>query len=109
KILEPLGLIPFAHSVPGAMNSSWQQRVALARGLALRPEILLLDKPLVGVELRQRSWWFEFLKKLFEGVAPNGIPPMAIVVATEDIAPWIDVATHFVALKKKRWQFLGNR
>lgn len=109
RLLEPLGLIPHAHAPARTITSSWQQRVALARALTLKPELLLLDRPLGAVEPRQHRWWLEFLPKLFTGTALPGQKPLTLVLATEDVMPWREIGTHFALIKNKRWQFLGNR
>ena len=109
RLMEPLGLIPLAHHLSRTISLGWQQRVALARALTLKPEVLLLDKPLSSVEIRQRRWWFDFLPRLFTGDALDGQRPVTLVLTTEDIHPWIEIGTHFALLKNNRWQFLGNR
>ncbi len=109
RLMEPMGLVPLAHNPSRAITPGWQQRVALARALTLKPEILLLDKPLSSVEMRQQRWWLDFLPKLFEGTALAGQPAMTLVLTTEDIEPWLEAGTHFAVLKNNRWQFLGKR
>ena len=44
-ILESLELAPWADSTPGALGRNWQKRVGLARALALKPEVVLVDNP----------------------------------------------------------------
>jgi ABC-type transporter Mla maintaining outer membrane lipid asymmetry ATPase subunit MlaF len=109
RLMEPMGLVDLAHSSSRTISSGWQQRAALARALALKPEVILFDQPLSSVETRQRRWWFDFLPKLFSGTALEGQKPMTIVLTTEDVQPWIGLGTHFAVLKNNRWQFLGNR
>ncbi len=106
KILEDLDLLEFADELPVKLSTSWRQRAALARALILKPTVLLLDKPLIG--LRHRQWWSQFLQKLSEG---NFITetPMTIIVATDDLNFWKNQATHFALLKNNRWQPVGGR
>ncbi|MDB6023863.1 MAG: transporter related [Verrucomicrobiales bacterium] len=109
RILEPMELIPMAKSMSKTVSLGWQQRTALARALTLKPEVLLLDKPLSSVEARHRRWWLEFLPKLFSGSALEDQPAMTVALVTDDVEPWINIGTHFAVLKKNGWQFLGNR
>ena len=109
EILELTDLIPFARQIPSALSRSWQQRAALARALVLRPEILLLDSPLLGLDFRHQKWWLDFLKNLSEGSAFYDGKPVTIVVTTDNFQPWKDLARQFAVLKNNRWQELGGR
>ncbi|MEO6035444.1 MAG: ATP-binding cassette domain-containing protein [Verrucomicrobiota bacterium] len=107
EILEVTGLIPFAQEIPSALSPNWQHRAGLARALVLKPEILLLDKPLTGMDFRHQRWTLEFLAKLSEGVV--GGRPFTIVATADNIEPWKDVAKQFALLKNNRWQEIGGR
>ena len=65
-LLELTELSPWAESRPGALGRNWQKRVGLARALALEPDVLLLDNPLGGLDLRHTQWWLNFLGQLSE-------------------------------------------
>jgi len=54
-LLTLIGLDKLAASYPGSMGRNWQQRAGLARALALKPELLLLDNPMDGLDTRD-SW-----------------------------------------------------
>jgi phospholipid/cholesterol/gamma-HCH transport system ATP-binding protein len=45
RMLELMGLTDVRDLTPGALSLSWRKRAGLARALAMRPEILLLDNP----------------------------------------------------------------
>jgi ABC-type transporter Mla maintaining outer membrane lipid asymmetry ATPase subunit MlaF len=108
RILELTGLIPLAHRIPSTLGPSWQQRAALARALVLQPEILLLDQPLHGMDLRHQHWWLDFLKKLSDGCEIFGGEPMTLVVTTENFEPWRTVGKQFAMLRNNRWQEIGG-
>ncbi len=109
EILELTDLISYAHRIPSTLAPNWQRRAALARALILKPEILLLDKPLLGTDFRHQGWWLDFLAKLSEGCDFYGGKPITIVATAEDFGPWKNVARQFALLKNNRWQEIGGR
>ena len=106
-ILDAMELAPWADSTPGAIGRNWQKRVGLARALVLKPEVLLVDSPLTGLDLRHVNWWLGFLDALSRGHAFPGGRPMTLVVTTADLRPWKNRARQFAVLKGKRFSVLG--
>ena len=108
-VLGLAGLADLASQVTGQLNRSWRQRVALARALVLRPEVLLLDNPLAGLDPRQTRWWLDTLDALNAGHAWLEGRPLALVATTDDLRPWSTRACQFALLQGRRWMDLGGR
>jgi ABC-type transporter Mla maintaining outer membrane lipid asymmetry ATPase subunit MlaF len=108
QMLEWTGLEPWADSTPGAMGRNWRKRAGLARALMLKPEVLLLDNPLTGLDFRQANWWQNFLEQLNQGCLLTEGRPVTLVVTAEDLRPWRNRERRFAVLKGKRLVVLGN-
>jgi ABC-type transporter Mla maintaining outer membrane lipid asymmetry ATPase subunit MlaF len=107
-ILNALELAPFADQAPGMIGRNWQKRVGLARALMLKPELLLLDNPIGGLDPRHVSWWLDFLGELSVGHNLFGAQPLTLVVTTSDLRPWKDRARLFALLNERRFTVLGS-
>lgn len=108
KMLELTELTPWADSTPGTMARNWQRRAGLARALMLRPEVLLLDNPLAGLDLRHRGWWLNLLEQLSHGHEWMDRRPVTLVVTTNDLRLWRGRARQFAILKDKHLVPLGD-
>ncbi len=62
--LEELGLGAFADRPIGQLSGGQQQRVFLARALAQRADLLLLDEPFAGVDAETEDALFQRLRRL---------------------------------------------
>ena len=87
-LLDLMELTPLAHATPANVAANWRQRAALARALALKPELLLLDNPLAGLGTRHLQWSLRFLDRLGRGHELCDGKPMTIVATADDLRPW---------------------
>lgn len=108
-ILEQTGLSAVALRTPTHVNRSLRSRIALARALALQPELLLLDNPLRESDPAQRRWWIEFLNGLCVGHEVLSQRRATIVVATDDFRPWLGAGQRFALITGNRWLTIGGR
>jgi ABC-type transporter Mla maintaining outer membrane lipid asymmetry ATPase subunit MlaF len=107
ELLERTELTPWAESTPGTLARSWQKRAGLARALALKPEVLLVDNPLAGLDPRHLHWWLAFLDQLSRGHRLVQGRPVTLVVTTADIRPWKGHARQFAMLRNRGFTVLG--
>jgi phospholipid/cholesterol/gamma-HCH transport system ATP-binding protein len=107
-VLEATELTEEADSTAQSLGWGRQQRVGLARALALEPELLFLDEPLSGLEARDRQWWRKFLNTLWEGAPLTGGRKLTIIVTTNDFGSWAGGGHHYALLQGERWQPYGD-
>ncbi len=64
--IEKVNLTRFADSFPHTLSGGMKQRVAIARGMAMEPDILLMDEPFAALDALTRRRMQDELLQLWE-------------------------------------------
>jgi manganese/iron transport system ATP-binding protein len=91
EALERVELAPLAARPVGELSGGQRQRVLVARALAVRPAILLLDEPFTGLDLPTQ----ELLGDLFADLAAEG---HAVLMTTHDLLSALQSCTRVALL-----------
>ena len=102
NLLEVVGLSGFQSRYPNQLSGGQRQRMALARALAVDPEVLLLDEPFGALDAKVREDLRAWLRRLHDEVH------VTTVLVTHDQAEALDVADRIAVLNKGRIEQVGS-
>jgi ABC-type nitrate/sulfonate/bicarbonate transport system ATPase subunit len=86
RLLKAVGLTEFADVYPETLSGGMQQRVAIARTLALRPSVILMDEPFGALDAQTRSEMQQLLLQIWDETA------CTILFVTHDVEEAIYLA-----------------
>jgi len=92
EYLRLVGLEGFEHSYPHELSGGMQQRVGLARALALEPEILLMDEPFAALDAQTREFMQMELSRIWEHLS------IAVVFVTHSLDEALYLADRVVLM-----------
>ena len=102
EMLDLVQLGPFAKRKPHQLSGGQQQRVALARSLAKRPKLLLLDEPLGALDKKLREQTQFELVNIIEEVG------VTCVMVTHDQEEAMTMAGRIAVMSKGRVLQVGS-
>ncbi|KJC60416.1 nitrate ABC transporter ATP-binding protein [Bradyrhizobium sp. LTSPM299] len=93
--LRRTGLTDFRATYPKQLSGGMRQRVGIARALAVRPAILLMDEPLSALDSQTRELLMEdFVRLLADGA-------MGAVYVTHNLEEAVRLADRIVVLSRR--------
>lgn len=102
ELLARVRLAGIEDKVPADLSGGMKKRVALARSLALEPEVMLFDEPTTGLDPRTSATIASLIRRTQEELG------MTAVVVTHDLPLARRVGDRLAFLQDGRFRFLGT-
>ncbi|HEX6490465.1 MAG TPA: sulfate ABC transporter ATP-binding protein [Gaiellaceae bacterium] len=102
ELLELVQLDGLAKRYPSQLSGGQRQRMALARALAVDPEVLLLDEPFGALDARVRKELRGWLRRLHDEVH------VTTIIVTHDQEEAMEVAGQIVVINRGRVEQVGT-
>jgi sulfate/thiosulfate transport system ATP-binding protein len=102
ELLSLVQLRGLEHRYPSQLSGGQRQRMALARALAVEPEVLLLDEPFGALDARVRAELRAWLRRLHDDVH------VTTVFVTHDQEEAMEIADEIVLVNDGRIEQMGS-
>jgi phospholipid/cholesterol/gamma-HCH transport system ATP-binding protein len=102
EALRQLGLETHRDRHPGELSGGMQKRLALARAIVSRPELVLFDEPTAGLDPLRRNDVFTMIAKYQRQFG------FTAVIVTHDVAEALVVSDRVALLDNGRMRFEGT-
>src|SRR4029079_1413987 len=101
QLLELVHLEAFGHRLPSQLSGGQRQRMALARALAVEPQVLLLDEPFGALDAQVRKELRVWLRRLHDEIH------VTTVFVTHDQEEALDGADDIVVINEGKVEQIG--
>ncbi len=101
ELLELVHIEQLANRYPNELSGGQRQRMALARALAIEPEVLLLDEPFGALDAQVRKELRAWLRRLHDEVH------VTTVFVTHDQEEALEVSDRVVVMNEGRIEQIG--
>jgi sulfate/thiosulfate transport system ATP-binding protein len=102
ELLELVQLDGLAERLPSQLSGGQRQRMALARALAVEPQVLLLDEPFGALDAKVRKDLRAWLRRLHDETG------VTTIFVTHDQEEAMDVAEQLVVMNQGRVEQAGT-
>lgn len=103
QMLDLTGLAPLANRLTTQLSGGELQRTAIARTLAQKPRLLLLDEPVNHLDIRSQLEIMALIRDLTERLQ------IVTIVVTHDLNTALRFSDRFVLMREGRIQAAGGR
>ncbi len=93
--IRKMDVLDIKDKMIGTLSGGQRQRVMIARALASKPEVLILDEPNTGVDVASQQRFYELLRKL------NRDEKLTIIFITHDIGVIADDIQRLFTVNRK--------
>ncbi|WP_428739250.1 metal ABC transporter ATP-binding protein [Sulfurimonas sp.] len=94
-VMKKMDISHLKDKMIGTLSGGQRQRVMIARALASSPEILILDEPNTGVDVKSQHRFYELLRKL------NREDGITILFITHDVGVIVDDIARLFTINQK--------
>jgi NitT/TauT family transport system ATP-binding protein len=95
RYLAMVGLTGFEHYYPGRVSGGMRQRAAIARALAIEPDVLLMDEPFGALDAQNRRIMQHEVRRIWRETGRT------IVFVTHAIEEAVEIGTTLVMLSAR--------
>ncbi|MFP5406565.1 MAG: ATP-binding cassette domain-containing protein, partial [Gammaproteobacteria bacterium] len=91
-IIDFLEISPIRKAVAGTLSYGLRKRVELARAIAVKPDLILLDEPMAGMNLEEREDMARYIVDLNEEWG------MTVIMIEHDMGVVMDISHRVMVL-----------
>ena len=102
EMLELVQMSDYAQRMPAQLSGGQRQRIAIARALALQPQLLLLDEPLGALDMQLRRQMQVELKRLQKKLG------ITFIYITHDQEEAVNMSDRICVMRDGRFEQIGT-